>query len=132
MGYQTLAEPGVVPVFDEIMEQKLLKHNLFAFYMTSKKHEEKGLKPDLTFGYYDRAKFKGHIHWMPVLYKYMYGIRLDDVLVDGKSTGVCAKQKCLITMDSGTTYMSVPTYAANILVKKGIPTSKRHIECENP
>lgn len=39
MGYDSLAEKGVVPVFDEIMDQKLLKNNLFAFYMTDKKHE---------------------------------------------------------------------------------------------
>lgn len=36
MAYPALAEKGVKPVFDEIMEQKLLKNNIFAFYLTSK------------------------------------------------------------------------------------------------
>ena len=37
MAYPTLAESGVIPVFDNMMDQKLLKNNLFAFYLTPEK-----------------------------------------------------------------------------------------------
>lgn len=57
MAYPALAEKGVLPVFDEMMRQNLLKNNVFAFYLTSKQNELLGLKSDLTLGYYDRAKF---------------------------------------------------------------------------
>ena len=65
------------------------------------------MKSDLTFGYYDKEKFKGDMHWNDVLYKYMYGVKLDDIKFNGKSTGVCSKRNdgdepCLITFDSGT------------------------------
>lgn len=63
-----MAERGVKPVFDEMIDQKLVKKNIFAFYFTSKFAENYGFKSDLTFGYYDRAKFKGDIHWSPVLF----------------------------------------------------------------
>ena len=43
MAYPELAEKGVKPVFDEIMGQKLLKSNMFAFYLTTKKEEKLGL-----------------------------------------------------------------------------------------
>ena len=67
LAYPQLAEKGVTPVFDEMMQQKLLKSNIFAFYLTSIEMEkEKGLKSDLTFGYYDKTKFEGDIHWNPV------------------------------------------------------------------
>jgi hypothetical protein len=37
MAYPTLAESGVTPVFDNMMNQKILKDNLFAFYLTPEK-----------------------------------------------------------------------------------------------
>jgi hypothetical protein len=74
MGYPALAEKDVTPVFDEMMKQKLLKNNVFAFYMTDKANEAKGAKSDMTIGYYDKEKFKGEMHWNDVKYKYMYGV----------------------------------------------------------
>ena len=62
MAYPALAEKGVTPVFDEMIEQKLLKSNVFAFYLTSKQDEAAGKKSDLTFGYYDKSKFSGNIN----------------------------------------------------------------------
>jgi len=39
MAYPELAEKGVKPVFDEMIDQKLLKNNMFSFYLTSKQAE---------------------------------------------------------------------------------------------
>lgn len=36
MAYPSLAEKGIKPLFDEMMDQGLLKKNIFAFYYTSK------------------------------------------------------------------------------------------------
>jgi hypothetical protein len=45
----------------------------------------------------------------------MYGIRLDDIRMNGTSLGLCGpngKQKdCIITVDSGTTFASFPGWA---------------------
>jgi hypothetical protein len=79
----------VKPVFDSIMDQKLLKSNMFAFYLTTLEQEKKGFKSDLTFGYYDNEKFKGNIDWHPVKYKYMFGVQLDDIKVNGKRLNIC-------------------------------------------
>jgi hypothetical protein len=43
MAYPALAEKGVTPVFDEMINQKLLKTNVFAFYFTTKQSESAGL-----------------------------------------------------------------------------------------
>lgn len=66
MAYPALAKAGVKPVFDQMMDQKLLKSNIFAFYFTTKQAEEAGILSDMTFGYYDKEKFKGEITWHPV------------------------------------------------------------------
>jgi hypothetical protein len=81
LGYSALAEPNVKPVFDEMMGQSVLKSNMFSFYV--------GGSPEMTMGYYDKSKMKGDIHWNPVEFKYMYGIKLDDIKVNGKALNIC-------------------------------------------
>ena len=117
MAYPELAEKGIKPIFDQMMDQKLMKSNIFAFYLT------KGDGSDLTLGYYDKSRFQGDLHWNDVKYKYMYGVQLDDLKVNGKSTGVCSDGKdCLITFDSGTSLMSIPTFASDTFGEQNIPT----------
>ena len=67
-----------------------MKSNMFAFYLT-----KGGDDSDLTLGYYDKTKFKGDLHWNDIKFKYMFGVQLDDVKVNGKSTGVCVKNVLL-------------------------------------
>jgi hypothetical protein len=131
MAYPALAEKGVTPVFDEMIKQNLLLNNVFAFYLTSKANEATGLKSDLTLGYYDRAKFSGNIHWNDIKFKYMFGVELTDILVNGKSTNLCEGKQCLITFDSGTSLMSMPTFATEALNKQGIPTANKAVSCKN-
>jgi len=133
MAYPALAEKGVKPVFDEMIDQKLLKDNIFAFYFTTKQAENLGLQSDMTFGYYDKSKFKGEMVWHPVQYKYMFGVRLDDVLFNGVSSGICKDRPdgCMITFDSGTSLMSMPTFATEKLAKAHIPTSSFIVPCAN-
>jgi cathepsin D len=131
MAYPALAEKGVTPVFDEMIKQNLLQNNVFAFYLTSKSNESQGLKSDLTLGYYDRAKFIGNVHWNDIKFKYMFGVELNDVLVNGKSTGLCEGRECLITFDSGTSLMSMPTFATEALNKQGVPTANKAVSCKN-
>lgn len=64
-------------------------------------NENSGIKPELSFGYIDEDKYHGKINWSPVEVQYMYGIKLDDVKFNGKSSGICKNRKCLITVDSG-------------------------------
>lgn len=68
------------------------------------------MKSDLTIGYFDTAKYKGKIEWHPIQFKYMFGVKLDDVKVNGVPQNICKgrKEQCLITFDSGTTLMSFP------------------------
>ena len=117
MAYPQLAEKNVTPVFDEMMNQKLLAKNIFAFYLTTKKDEAQGRFSDLTFGYYDKTKFDGEISWNPVEYQYMFGVPFEDIVFNGKKSKICENNthKCLITFDSGTSLMSMPKYATSIL-----------------
>ena len=74
------------------------------------------------------------MHWNPVEYKYMYGVKLDDMKVNGKSTNVCenrpAGKPCLVTFDSGTSLMSVPGFATKKLIEQGIHVASGLIAAE--
>ncbi len=92
---------------------------MFAFYIISKNNFDKfGVQPEMTIGYYDRAKFEGDINWHPVVRQYMYLVKLDDIKINGKNLNICEGriEGCLITFDSGTSLMSVPNFAFASLV----------------
>jgi saccharopepsin len=113
-----------------MMSQKVLKNNMFAFYLTTNNQDSES---DLTFGYYDKTKFTGDLVWHPVLFKYMFGIQLDDIKVNGKSLGFCGpngiKKDCLVTVDSGTTMMAMPSWAYE-KIHNTIPTHDTPVSCK--
>lgn len=133
LAYPALAEPGVAPVFDNMMSQHLLKNNMFSFYLGS---SAAGTESDLTFGYYDKTKFQGDLVWHPVLLKYMFGIKLDDIKVNGKSLGFCGlegsgaqRTNCLITVDSGSSMMAMPSFAYDQLPGLKVPAMTNSLDC---
>lgn len=77
------------------------------------------MKSELTFGYYDRTKFEGDIHWNNVLAQFMFGVKLDDVKINGKRLNICKDRPkgCLITFDSGASLMAMPSFAFKQLVR---------------
>lgn len=73
-------------------------------------------------GYYDKSKFVGEMRWYPVVHKIMYDVKVDDILFNGKTIGLCKyPHNCTLTFDSGSTYMNVPSYAAEMMQHHGIP-----------
>ena len=87
----------------------------------------------MTFGYFDQTKFNGDIHWNDISFQYMFGVKLDDVKVNGKNLNICSGKSngCLITFDSGTSLMSVPTFAFHSMAEQKVPTAHTFVECQN-
>jgi len=46
--------------------------------------------------------------WYSVVKKNFFSIKVDDILFKGQSFGMCPKEGCTMTIDSGLTYMVVP------------------------
>lgn len=131
LAYPVLAENGMTPLFDSMMQQKMLENNLFAFYLTSRAEQAKGVESDLTFGYYDSSKFTGDIDWHPVVLKRMFSSRLDDIKVNGQPLNLCQRRKqgCIVTFDSGTQLFTMPKFAVESFKRHGLPTLKNKQEC---
>lgn len=115
MGYPSLAEKNVTPIFDAIIQQSHLKHNVFAYSYVYREESMHGFNSELTIGYIDKSKFIEPMKWYPIVKKNFFTIKVDDILFKGKSFGICPKTGCLMTIDSGLTYMIVsPTMYATL------------------
>lgn len=63
--------------------------------------------------------------------QYMYGVQLDDIIFNGKSSNLCEGKGCLITFDSGTSLMSFPPGAVRALAQAGVPFEKHVKRCKS-
>ena len=41
-------------------------------------------KSELTFGWYDDTRYKNTLYWHPVINKYFWSLKLDDIMVSLK------------------------------------------------
>lgn len=130
LGYPEAADGGVSPLMDTVMKQHLLTSNVFSFYLPPLKDKDK--KPEVTLGYYDKSKFTGDIDWHAVKLKYMFGVRLDDIKVNGKPLGICKtlNKPCTFAIDSGMTHMSVPPQSLKRFKEANVPIGTNMVECD--
>jgi len=63
----------------------------------------------------------------------MFGVHLEDIKVGGKPMNLCNGRPngCMITFDSGTSLMSVPSFAFQKLAEAKVPTAHTFVECSN-
>lgn len=132
MAYSSLAQNNATTVFDNIMSSGSLSKNIFSFYVVDDREEKLGgLQSEMSFGFIDPKKFTGEMKWHPVVFKYMFGMKLDDVLMNGKSLGLgCGdgSNECLVTIDSGTSHLAFPEWAID-KVKGQVPLQAIGVPC---
>jgi cathepsin D len=104
LGYPGMSAYNVVPVFDTIIADKLLKQNIMAFYYS---YNEKS-DGEVSFGFVNKSKYEGEIKYYKVTDKYYWTINLDDILYNGKSLNLCPNG-CKAIADTGTTLITGPT-----------------------
>lgn len=61
----------------------------------------------ITFGGYDVTKLDGPVHYHPVIDKYYWTIKAENILVNGKDEGFCPKG-CKVIADTGTSLITGP------------------------
>ena len=105
------------------MENEILNKNVFSFFLSN--HSEE--RSELMLGGWDETKYNQDISWHHVVDKKFWSLKLDDILVDGKSLGYCSREKnCMITPDSGASQVSFPPQAfTRMSVQHG-----KEVECE--
>lgn len=111
LGYNTISVNRIPPPFYNMIDQKLLDENVFAFRLGDS--EDDG--GEAIFGGYDKDSFEGKVTYVPVRRKGYWEVELEsitfgDQLLELDNTGA--------VLDTGTSLLVLPTDIAEILNKE--------------
>ena len=113
MAPPALAAEGTRPLFDSIIDERLLRHNLFSFHLAPL-HEPIG--SSLVFGGVDSSRLAGPIHWVPRTASVYWEVDMEDVYVDGVPQRLCPTGgHCRVAIDTGTSLFTGPPRAVRRL-----------------
>lgn len=102
MGFQSLAEDDVTPVFQNMMAQGLVKKPVFSFYLDRNLTASPG--GEIIFGGSDPKHYRGNFTYIPLVLNQYWQFEMDSVEVDNES--IC--QGCQAIADTGTSLIIGP------------------------
>ncbi|KAI5761284.1 CTSD protein [Gulo gulo luscus] len=104
MAYPRISVNNVLPVFDNLMQQKLVEKNIFSFYL----NRDPGAQPggELMLGGTDSKYYKGPLSYLNVTRKAYWQVHMERVDV-GSSLTLC-KGGCEAIVDTGTSLIVGP------------------------
>ncbi len=107
LGFPSMAAYNLSPVFDSMMNQKLLEKNIISFYYSLNPLEQS----EITIGGVDSSKFQGPITYVDVIQglEYYWLIKVDDIRLGKQSLGVCGDEGCRAAVDTGTSLLTAPS-----------------------
>lgn len=106
LGFKEFAVADATPVWYNMVDQGVVSEPVFSFWLNRNAQDENG--GELVFGGVDPSHYIGQHTYVPVTRKGYWQFDMGDFLIDGKSTGFCAKG-CAAIADSGTSLMAGPT-----------------------
>ncbi|XP_017375926.1 cathepsin D [Cebus imitator] len=104
MAYPRISVNNVLPVFDNLMQQKLVDQNIFSFYLNRDPDSQPG--GELMLGGTDSKYYKGSLSYLNVTRKAYWQVHMDQVEVASGLT-LC-KGGCEAIVDTGTSLMVGP------------------------
>lgn len=107
LGWPSLAFQGTDVLVQRLLSTSVVDKALFSFYFTK---DENTKVAELTFGGAKPQHYKGDFTWIPMIShrEPYWTIKMDDLLIDGKSAGFC-QDGCRIVMDTGSSFFSGPS-----------------------
>ncbi|XP_018416852.1 PREDICTED: cathepsin D-like [Nanorana parkeri] len=104
MAYPRISVDGVPPVFDNIMQQKLIESNIFSFYLNRNPESQPG--GELLLGGTDPKYYTGDFNYLNITRKAYWEIHMDQMSI-GKQLTLC-KGGCAAIVDTGTSLITGP------------------------
>jgi cathepsin D len=111
LGFKNLSAMKSPTVFDNLIESKILKDNLIAFYFSY----NQGRSGEATFGYLHENRYKLPINYHKVISDEYWTIKLDDIKLNDISLGFCP-DGCEAIVDTGTSLITGPPTDVNKLL----------------
>lgn len=104
MGYPFISVNNVLPVFDNLMKQKLVEKNIFSFYLNRDPTGQPG--GELMLGGTDSRYYHGELFYLNVTRKAYWQVHMDQLEVGSELT-LC-KEGCEAIVDTGTSLLVGP------------------------
>nr|XP_056720252.1 cathepsin D-like [Euleptes europaea] len=107
LGYPTISVKNITPPFDHMMQEKMLKKNIFTFHLCNTNYVSQDHGGEITFGEINHDAYEGEIQYHPVSRKAYWQIKMDKV--DRENSGKICKGGCDGIVDTGTSLITGPT-----------------------
>ncbi|GAQ92506.1 hypothetical protein KFL_010330030 [Klebsormidium nitens] len=108
LGFLEISVDKVQPLWYNMLEQKLVPEAIFSFWFN--RDAAGAVGGEMVLGGVDPKHFKGNHTWAPLTRRGYWQFRLDDVLLDGNSTGFCKiGVGCQAIADTGTSLLAGPS-----------------------
>jgi hypothetical protein len=122
LAFPSMSFGKVKPFFDHVIEQKLLDHNEFAFFLSTKPNQPSAI----LWGGVDKNMYHGDIRMFPVTKPHYWSLELLDFKVGNTSMPLVDDDRPIrsLVVDSGTTFYTAPTGLHNRI--DALITPNRH------
>jgi phytepsin len=109
MGWEQISVDKVTPPFYNLVKQRLVKDNVFSFWLNRDEDSDSGPGGELVLGGIDPEHHIGPHTWLNVTREGYWQIAMDDVLLGDASSGHCGTKGCAAIVDTGTSLLAGPT-----------------------
>ncbi|XP_071718312.1 cardosin-F-like [Rutidosis leptorrhynchoides] len=106
LGFKEISVGNATPIWDNMVQQGLVKDPLFSIWLNPGANQEVG--GEIVFGGVDPNHYNGDHTFVPITQKGYWQFVLEDVLIDGQSSGYC-QNGCSAIADSGTSLITGPS-----------------------
>jgi len=115
LAFKDIAMDNATPVFDQMMEEKLLTQDIFSFYLSN---DQGGDNSVMLLGGYDTQYMMpgAKITYLTIDLPSYWLVGMTTVLVDGKVAHTCLGE-CPTVIDTGTSVILGPSYDTEDLLK---------------
>ncbi len=112
LGFQALSHYSFPIVFENMIEQKLVKEPIFSFFLN--RDPKKGKDGELIFGGVDEDCYTGEFTYVPIDVPGYWHFTMNGVSVGNNSLEIC-NPNCTAIADTGTSYILGPPAGVNAL-----------------
>jgi hypothetical protein len=114
LAFPSLAAANMYPLFDQVIDQKVLKTNEFAFYLSNRIDNPS----KLMLGDSAEGSWKGDLTSHDVIENNYWSVRMADVMVGDERLNICPQDGCKVAVDSGTSLVTGPSSHVSHLLRK--------------